>query len=92
MSDLTLPAAEFKARCLALIDQVRERGEPITITKRGKVVARLVPAGVEDERPWLALRGRGRWTGDPFAPVVEEGEVEALTPPDGTSSRRTRRA
>ena len=58
MPDETLPAAEFKARCLALIERVRERGEPITITKRGRVVARLVPAGDPDERPWLALRGR----------------------------------
>ena len=52
MPDTTIPAAEFKAKCLALLDRVRERGEPITITKRGRVVARLVPAGDEDERPW----------------------------------------
>jgi prevent-host-death family protein len=78
--DLTFPAAEFKAKCLALIDRVRERGEPITITKRGRVVARLVPAGDEEERPWTALRGHGRWTGDPFAPVVHEREIEALKP------------
>lgn len=65
MSD-TIPATEFKAKCLALIDRVRERGEPIIITTRGKVVARLVPAGDEDERPWMMLRGQGRWTGDPL--------------------------
>jgi prevent-host-death family protein len=87
MSDLTLPAAEFKAKCLALIDRVRERGEPITITKRGRVVARLVPAGDEDVRPWTTLRGSGRWTGDPFAPVVTESEVEVLKPP----RKRTKR-
>jgi prevent-host-death family protein len=85
--DLKYPAAEFKAKCLALIDRVRERGEPITITKRGRVVARLVPAGDEDERPWMALRGRGQWTGDPFAPVVDEQEIEVLKP----ARKRTRR-
>ena len=89
MSDLTVPAAEFKAKCLALIDRVRERGEPITITKRGRVVARLVPAGDENERPWIALRGRGRWTGSPFAPVVEEDEVVALTRPAKTRRKRS---
>jgi prevent-host-death family protein len=88
MADETLPAAEFKARCLALIDRVRERGEPITITKRGRVVARLVPAGDEDERPWLALRGQGRWIGDPYAPVVEEGDIEVLTRPAKARARR----
>lgn len=80
MPEERIPAAEFKARCLALIDRVRERGEPITITKRGRVVARLVPAGDEDARPWLALRGQGRWLGDPYAPVVDEDEIEVLKP------------
>ena len=89
MDELTLPAAEFKAKCLALIDRVRERGEPITITKRGRVVARLVPAGDENERPWIGLRGRGRWTGDPYAPVVEEREIEALKRPSPGRTKRT---
>ena len=80
MSEVTFPAAEFKAKCLALIDQVRERGESITITKRGRIVARLVPAGDEDERPWMTLRGRGRWTGDPFAPILDEHDIQVLKP------------
>ena len=88
MKDERLPAAEFKAKCLALIDRVRERGEPITITKRGRVVARLVPAGDEDERPWLALRGRGRWTGDPFSPAVDERDIEVLKRPARASTKR----
>ena len=89
MADLTLPAAEFKAKCLALIDRVRDSGEPITITKRGRVVARLVPAGDQDDQPWMVLRGRGRWIGDPFKPVVEEREIEVLR---RRSKSRTRRA
>ena len=74
----TLAASEFKAKCLSLIDRVRETAEPITITKRGRVVARLVPAGDEDDRPWEALRGTARWHGDPFAPAVDDAEVDAL--------------
>lgn len=74
----SMPATEFKAKCLHLIDRVRESAEPITITKRGRVVARLVPAGDEDDRPWERLRGTIRWHGDPFAPVVDEDEIEAL--------------
>lgn len=82
MSDPKIPATEFKAKCLALIDRVRERGEPITITKHGHVVARLVPAGEEDEKPWLRLRrlGPSIWHGDPFAPAVTEDEIEAIKP------------
>jgi prevent-host-death family protein len=75
---MNIAAAEFKAKCLALIDRVHTRGEAITITKRGRVVARLVPAGDEDERPWERARGHVRWHGDPLAPAVDEDDVDAL--------------
>lgn len=75
---MKVAAAEFKAKCLALIDRVHQRGEPVTITKRGRIVARLVPAGDDSERPWERVRGKARWTGDPFAPVLDESEIDAL--------------
>lgn len=31
-----VPATEFKAKCLALIDEMERSGEPLTITRRGK--------------------------------------------------------
>jgi prevent-host-death family protein len=74
----TIAAAEFKAKCLALIDRVHADGESITITKRGRTVARLVPAG-DEERPWLRVRGTLRKYDDPFAPAVEEPEIDALS-------------
>ncbi|GMV16790.1 MAG: hypothetical protein AMXMBFR56_50140 [Polyangiaceae bacterium] len=37
-------AAKFKATCLSLMDRVAQTGEPLEITKRGKVLVRLVPA------------------------------------------------
>jgi prevent-host-death family protein len=40
---MKISAVEFKATCLKLIDRVAETGEPVIITKRGKVLARLVP-------------------------------------------------
>ena len=36
-------ASEFKAKCLAILDQVKQTGEPVTILKRGKPVAQLLP-------------------------------------------------
>ena len=36
-------AGEFKAKCLALIDEVNATGEEIVITKRGKPKAKLIP-------------------------------------------------
>lgn len=75
---MKLAASEFKAKCLSILDRVHDRGEAVTITKRGKVVARLVPAGDAEERPWLRVRGTARWRGDPLAPVVDEKDIEAL--------------
>jgi prevent-host-death family protein len=40
----TISAAEFKARCLTLMDDVNRTRETLVIAKRGKPVARLVPA------------------------------------------------
>ena len=39
-----IPATEFKAKCLELMDRVAERRETYVITKRGRPVAKLVPA------------------------------------------------
>lgn len=39
-----IKAGEFKAKCLALLDEVAETGEPIVVTKRGKPIATLSPA------------------------------------------------
>jgi prevent-host-death family protein len=38
-----ISASEFKARCLALLDQVAITGTPLIITKHGRPVARVVP-------------------------------------------------
>ena len=42
ISQKSVPAGEFKARCLALLDEVAETGKPLVVTKRGKPVARVV--------------------------------------------------
>lgn len=39
-----IPASEFKAKCLALLDEVAETKETLVVTKRGKPVAQIVPA------------------------------------------------
>lgn len=38
-----ISATQFKARCLALLDDVAESGETITVTKHGRPVARVTP-------------------------------------------------
>lgn len=43
-----IPATEFKAKCLSLMEDVMSKHRSFTVTKRGKPVARLVPI---DEKP-----------------------------------------
>ena len=43
MSERVVPASAFKAKCLALLDQVAERKISLIITKRGRPVARIIP-------------------------------------------------
>ncbi len=38
-----IAATQFKAKCLRLISEVAEGGEPIMITKRGIPLAMLIP-------------------------------------------------
>lgn len=46
----TVGAGQFKAQCLALLDEVAREHETILVTKRGKPVARVVPAtGIETD-------------------------------------------
>jgi prevent-host-death family protein len=40
---MKISAVKFKATCLKLIDRVAETGEPVIITRRGRIMARLVP-------------------------------------------------
>ncbi len=46
-----ISASDFKARCLALLDEVAETKETLVVTKRGKPVARVVP--VDEPRSLL---------------------------------------
>jgi prevent-host-death family protein len=73
---MQITATEFKAKCLALIDVVQRTGQPLIISKHGKKVVRLVAE--HSPQPWKALRGRGKFLCDPFAPVISESEIEAL--------------
>lgn len=72
----TITATEFKAKCLQLLDEVQRTGEELVISKRGKPVARVVAE--TEPKPWLALRGKGSFEGDPFEPLLKESEIDAL--------------
>jgi prevent-host-death family protein len=74
-----IPAGDFKATCLKLMDRVKETGVEYVITKRNRPVAKLAPVTDDDLRPFVG-RSRGVITAtreDLVAPVGEDWEVDA---------------
>jgi prevent-host-death family protein len=43
--------SEFKSKSLGLLEEVARTGESITVTKRGKPIARVVPFREAGEKP-----------------------------------------
>ena len=78
---MDISVTDFKAHCLDLIRKVEERGETITIRRRGRIVARLEPAngGSSDGKPWERLRALGGSASIAAKdPVWKEDDFEAL--------------
>ena len=75
----TINASEFKAKCLAILDEVAASGEQVTILKHGQPVARLVPpVAITGRYPQRELAGTVEFLGDVIAPAVDADEWEAL--------------
>ena len=80
---MEISAAEFKAKCLKLMDEVAKTRKPIVITKRGKPVAKLVAAEPGRRRPLFGyMAGTITYVGDIESPIDVEWEAEAGTEPN----------
>ena len=62
-------AGAFKARCLAILDEVQRTRRPVVVTKHGKPVARLVP--IDEPQPEVSLKGSILEEGDLISPLDE---------------------
>ena len=76
MKTKTITAGTFKARCLAIMDEVAAKRESVVITKRGKPVAKLVP--VEKEKDdifgFFNCKGTIEIKGDIVSPILSPEE------------------
>ncbi len=70
-----IKASEFKAKCLALMDEVERTGETVVITKNGKPVAELVPHRASRPRALGLLKDRLFITGDIISPIDVEWDA-----------------
>jgi len=70
-----IKASEFKAKCLALMDEVARTGSAVVITKHGKPVAELVPHRPRRKSARGILKDELFITGDIISPIDVEWDV-----------------
>jgi prevent-host-death family protein len=75
MNDVSI--SEFKAKCLGLIEQVHKTRQPLRITRHGRPVAEVIPAGPDRKRNFVGdMIGTAKIVGDIVAPVIDLDEFE----------------
>jgi len=78
----TMPAGEFKARCLRVMEEVKKYRTPVVITKKGKPVAKLVPPDAPKKGVFGCMADRFTIIGDvertTIFPPFEEWDMARL--------------
>lgn len=80
---MDIPVTDFKHRCLEIVRRVEKTGKPVSITRHGRIVARLEPStaakGADALKPWERLRSiGGRLLAQPGESVLRNEDFEAL--------------
>lgn len=75
MKSITIPAGEFKSKCLKLLDEVAEKRQPLIITKYGKPVAQVVPIPAKQRDIVGSMKGSVTILGDIIAPLDVEWDA-----------------
>jgi len=70
-----MPAGEFKAKCLSVLDRVAETKSSVIVTKHGRPVAKVSPVPIEKKR--ASLLGSVKFHGDIVGPLGEDWDVES---------------
>lgn len=87
---MDISAAQFKAECLKLMDQVEKTRKPIIITKHGRPVAQLAPVPADEGSLFGYMKGTTRVGGDVMAPL--DLEWSALSGDEDHIYEATRRS
>ena len=72
--------SEFKAKCLALLDEVNKTKKSIRITRFGKPIADVIPSPTAvDREQWIgSMRDSMQILGDIVSPANDEEDWEVL--------------
>jgi prevent-host-death family protein len=66
----------FKAKCLAMLEEVHKTKKPILVTKFGKPIAEVNPPSLNQKsRSWVgSMKGEIKFLGDIVSPVFDESD------------------
>ena len=87
----TITASEFKAKCLKIMDEVLESGEPLAVTKHGKVVCEITPPSNKPKIDRSGMIGMfSQWESeldkwDPDERITPEIDVDHMAKRNGLS-------
>jgi prevent-host-death family protein len=71
--------SEFKAKCLAVLDEVQKTKQHVRVTRRGQPVAEICPPSPKDDRSWIgSMKGRMEILGDIVSPASDPDDWEVL--------------
>jgi len=68
----TVPATEFKSRCLALLEEVRETRQPLLVTRHGKPVVEISPYVLKNDSLVNPLKNSIVSQNDLISPLEEK--------------------
>jgi prevent-host-death family protein len=70
--------SEFKAKCLAILDEVQKTKQPIRVTRRGRPIAEVAPPAPTNNRDWIGSMKEMKILGDIISPANDEDDWEVL--------------
>jgi len=74
-----IAASEFKAKCLAILDDVQKTKRSVRITKFGKPVAELNPVSPQQRKDLFGfMKGSVEILGDIISPATDPEDWEVL--------------
>jgi prevent-host-death family protein len=66
-----ISAKAFNSRCLEIIEEIHDSGEPVVITRRGKPVVRIEPMKMQKGNLIGFMKGKIKIVGDIESPIPD---------------------
>jgi prevent-host-death family protein len=74
-----IAVSTFKAKCLAILDEIYKTKRPVQVTRRGKPIAEVIPPSTVTPQDWMgSMKSKMEIIGDIVSPATDPDEWEVL--------------